>query len=234
MLRVVNFSLLIFAGLIGVLTPLAAEALPVVSTVNSLIVLPTAPTTPNIQLLSPNYTILINTQNYQAIHAYITTKFKAVSTENAHLISYEICKQTAETQVDPFLIASIIAVESRFNHNAVGAGRASGLGQFMPGTARVFDIKDPFDISQNVSGMGRYLQKLNQKWDKYDNSRTLVLVSYNRGERHVQLNRTKLGPKALSYPEKVMFHYKKLEEVKTSLSATKPAELSLTPTNSVN
>ncbi len=162
-------------------------------------------------------TPLRDTENYTAIHRYITTKYKRITTENAHTISYELCKQTQDSGLDPLLFASIIAVESRFDHNAVGGGNASGLGQFMPGTYRHYKVKNPFNITENISGMARYIGELNQMWKQKENVTTLILVSYNRGETFARRNQHNLGPKALAYVDKVMVHYKNLEKIKAAL-----------------
>jgi len=170
--------------------------------------------TENITEITP----LNNTQNYTTIYQYITTKYKRITTENAHTISYELCKQTQDSSLDPLLFASIIAVESRFDHKAIGGGNASGLGQFMPGTYRHYKVKNPLDITENISGMARYIKELNQMWKQKENVTTLILVSYNRGETFARRNQHNLGPKALAYVDKVMVHYKNLEEIKAALS----------------
>jgi soluble lytic murein transglycosylase-like protein len=172
------------------------------------------PPTSNFDVSAPilsTQNIQIITSNYLTIHTYITKNYKNITTENAHLISYEICKQTQEHDLDPLLFAAIIAVESRFNHNAVGGGKAAGLGQFMPLTAKRFGVQNPFNIQDNIAGMGRYISKLEQMFQPYHNKRTLVLVSYNSGETYAKRYRTHLGPKSLGYVKKVLIHYQKLE-----------------------
>jgi len=159
----------------------------------------------------------ISTTNYQTIHTYITQNYKKISTQYAHTISYEICKQTQQSNLDPLLFASIIAVESRFNHEAIGGGNASGLGQLMPGTYRHYKVTNPFDIANNIGGMCRYITDLTKCWESKPNSQTLILVSYNRGTTYVKRHLNTLSDKTLRYADKVMIHYKKLQEISTTL-----------------
>jgi len=154
----------------------------------------------------------ISSSNYLTIYTYITQNYKKISTHNAHIISYEICKQTQQCNLDPLLFASIIAVESRFNHEAIGGGNASGLGQLMPGTYRHYKVSNPFDIADNIGGMCRYITDIRKSWESKPNSQTLILVSYNRGTTYVKRHLNTLTDKALKYSDKVMAHYKKLQE----------------------
>src|SRR2546428_410929 len=51
--------------------------------------------------------------------------------------------------IDSWLLASVIYIESRFNHESVSWAGAVGLGQLMPGTAQAAGV-DPRDPWQNV------------------------------------------------------------------------------------
>ncbi len=78
--------------------------------------------------------------------------------------------------IDPWLLASVVYVESRFNHQSVSWAGAVGLGQLMPQTAAAagVDARDPWG---NLVGAARVL-----RWD-YDEFRSwpLALAAYNAG-----------------------------------------------------
>lgn len=78
--------------------------------------------------------------------------------------------------VDPKLLAAVAQVESNFNPSAVSRAGASGLMQFMPGTAAGMGI-DPLDPAQAVDGAARYLR---QQIDAFG-SVELALAAYNAG-----------------------------------------------------
>lgn len=91
--------------------------------------------------------------------------------------------------VDPDLVKAVIAVESGYDPNAVSPKGAQGLMQLMPGTARRFDVDDPFHPEQNIEGGVKYLRFLN---DMFGGNTIFVLASYNAGENLV--NRIKAIP----------------------------------------
>ena len=84
--------------------------------------------------------------------------------------------------VDPLLMEAMIMRESSGDPNAVSPKGAQGLGQLMPGTARMLGVKDPHDPKQNLRGMAAHLDYL---IDKYDNP-VIAVAAYNAGERRVE------------------------------------------------
>jgi soluble lytic murein transglycosylase-like protein len=80
------------------------------------------------------------------------------------------------------LIHAIITQESGWNPKAVSARGAMGLMQLMPATAAEYGVRDPFDISENLSGGVRYLADLMQQ---FDGDFRLVLAAYYRGSRPI-------------------------------------------------
>jgi soluble lytic murein transglycosylase-like protein len=57
-----------------------------------------------------------------------------------------------------------------------------GLMQLMPATAAEYDVRDPFEISENLSGGVRYLADLMQQ---FGGDFRLVLAAYYRGSRPI-------------------------------------------------
>lgn len=85
--------------------------------------------------------------------------------------------------LDHVLVIAIMRRESAFDPRAVSPKGAMGLMQLMPGTARRFGVRDPFDPVQNVRGACAYLAWL---LDRFDGDLALALAAYNAGEAAVE------------------------------------------------
>jgi len=81
--------------------------------------------------------------------------------------------------LDPYLVFCVIEHESHFHVQALSPKGARGLMQLMPGTARRFGVRRPFDPAENVFGGTQYLKELLKM---FDGRLDLVLASYNAGE----------------------------------------------------
>ena len=77
--------------------------------------------------------------------------------------------------------ARLIWKESRFDHNAVSPVGAEGIAQFMPGTARIVGLADPFDIDQAIPASAAYLAKLKGAFGNWG----LAAAAYNGGETRI-------------------------------------------------
>ena len=85
-------------------------------------------------------------------------------------------------EVDPALVEAIVAVESSFDPRAISPKGAIGLIQLMPQTASRYDVSDPFDPQENLTGGTRYLRDL---LSRFGGDLPQVLAAYNAGEAAV-------------------------------------------------
>lgn len=77
--------------------------------------------------------------------------------------------------------ARLIWKESRFDHRAVSPAGAEGIAQFMPATARLMGLSDPFDIDQAIPASARHLADLKKNLGNFG----LAAAAYNAGEGRV-------------------------------------------------
>lgn len=83
--------------------------------------------------------------------------------------------------LDEEVFCKMIETESAWNPSAVSSAGAMGLGQLMPGTARMLGVSDAFDPAQNLDGAARYLKTQLNRFGSY----RLALAAYNAGPGNV-------------------------------------------------
>jgi soluble lytic murein transglycosylase-like protein len=93
----------------------------------------------------------------------------------------EIIDSAASTHgVDPVLVRAVIQVESAYKPRARSRKGAMGLMQLMPGTARQYAVRDPYDPKSNIEAGVRHLRTLLDRFEV-----GLALAAYNAGEAAV-------------------------------------------------
>ena len=92
----------------------------------------------------------------------------------------------ARHKVDANLVRAIIQVESGYNPHAVSRKGAMGLMQLMPSTARQLNVRNPFDVNQNVDGGVRHFKGL---LESFNGDLARSLAAYNAGQGAVERNR---------------------------------------------
>ncbi|MEM7270943.1 MAG: lytic transglycosylase domain-containing protein [Pseudomonadota bacterium] len=80
----------------------------------------------------------------------------------------------------PFF-ARLIWKESRFDIKAVSPVGAQGVAQFMPATAKIRGLADPFDPEQAIPASAKYLAELKAGYGNFG----LAAAAYNAGETRV-------------------------------------------------
>jgi len=95
----------------------------------------------------------------------------------------EIITAMAETHgVDPLLVRALIQVESGDQPRARSNKGAMGLMQLMPSTARLYNVRNPYDPKANIAAGVRHLKSLLDQFRTVD----LALAAYNAGEGAVK------------------------------------------------
>jgi len=100
----------------------------------------------------------------------------ALSAGQARWLGYALVGAANKYHLDPRLLASVVFVESRFNHQSISSAGAEGLAQLMPETAAELGV-NPRDPLQNLVGAA-WLLRLHI--DEFHNI-PLALAAYNAG-----------------------------------------------------
>jgi hypothetical protein len=85
-------------------------------------------------------------------------------------------------RVDPRVLWTIAYLETRFRSDQVSPKGARGLMQFIPSTAKRFNLRDPYDALQSIDAAARYVSELTKR---FNGRLDLVLAGYNSGEAAV-------------------------------------------------
>lgn len=101
--------------------------------------------------------------------------------KQASWIGEHVMAAARKEGVDPWLLAAVVYVESRFDHTSRSGAGATGLGQLMPQTARTASV-DPKDPWENLVGTARTLRGYYREFADWN----LALAAYNAGESAVR------------------------------------------------
>lgn len=93
--------------------------------------------------------------------------------------SNAILKTYQESGMNPNVLLAQAYKESNFNPNAISPAGARGFSQFMPGTAKQYGLKNPYNAEDSAKAQVRYMRDLMQK-NKGDYR--LALAAYNGGQ----------------------------------------------------
>jgi hypothetical protein len=89
---------------------------------------------------------------------------------------------SARWNVPAALLAAQLMAESNFNPFAVSPAGASGIAQFMPGTAAAYGLDDPFDAEASIDAQAHLMSDLLAQFG----DPSLALAAYNAGPGPVE------------------------------------------------
>ncbi len=142
--------------------------------------------------------------------------------DTAWQIALAIHREAARNRLDPFLVASVIKQESRFDPAARGDAGEYGLMQVLPDTARLvarlldldeLTAADLFDPDVNIAVGTRYLawnlELMGRLARDPARATELALISYNRGTRRT-LEELAAGRLVTDYSRAVLDHWTRM------------------------
>ena len=94
-----------------------------------------------------------------------------------------ILSASGRYHIDADLIRAVIKTESDFNSSARSNKGAMGLMQLMPDTARLHDVVNAYDPTDNIEGGVRHLKQL---LGRFQGNLELSLAAYNAGIKAVE------------------------------------------------
>ena len=108
-------------------------------------------------------------------------------------------------RLDPSFFARLIWKESLFDAAAVSPAGAQGIAQFMPGTAELRGLADPFNPAEALLASARYLADLARDFGNIG----LAAVAYNGGEARAERfvsDKAALPPETRAYVQAITGH----------------------------
>ncbi|GHC77158.1 lytic transglycosylase domain-containing protein [Limoniibacter endophyticus] len=116
----------------------------------------------------------------------ILAAWRAYSAERPALkpieqICYLIADHADRNALPRAFFARLIWKESRFDAKAISPMGAQGIAQFMPGTAKLRGLADPFEPTQAIAASAHYLADLKRVFGNLG----LAAAAYNAGEGRV-------------------------------------------------
>lgn len=154
--------------------------------------------------------------DYKAIRSYINTTYPNVTEDDANAIARYLVDYSREHNIDPKLAAALIARESGFDKRAISATGAKGLGQIKGFNFQSLDIKDPYDIRQNVRGTVKYLKNMVTVWKDRSESVALGLASYYKGAGAVKRENARIDGKTKGYVQDILTTYDDLVKIESN------------------
>lgn len=92
-----------------------------------------------------------------------------------------IRRASVRWSVGAAILAAQLKTESDFNPRVVSPAGARGIAQFMPGTARTYGLRDPFDPEASIDAQAHFMHDLLGRFG----SVPLALAAYNAGPGRV-------------------------------------------------
>lgn len=87
-----------------------------------------------------------------------------------------------QNSLDPGFFTRLMWQESRFDPNALSHANAQGIAQFIPSTAALRGLRDPYNPAQALEYSAQYLGEMSRKYGNPG----LAAVGYNGGEARAE------------------------------------------------
>ncbi|KEJ90016.1 lytic transglycosylase domain-containing protein [Sulfitobacter donghicola] len=104
---------------------------------------------------------------------------------NEHFV-YDTCNAielfSKRHGLDSGFFARLIWQESRFDPNALSHANARGIAQFIPSTARLRGLKDPYNPADALEHSAQYLAEMARRYG----NEGMAAIGYNGGERRAE------------------------------------------------
>jgi soluble lytic murein transglycosylase-like protein len=166
----------------------------------------TRPVTPSYGPVDPTYFAVVGENARVSIESFIS---KYRNADESAAIAGSIMRHSNSFNVNPKLVAALIARESRFNPRAVSKSGAVGLGQLLPSTCKTVGIDDPYDIDQNAKGTVRYMKYLLDRFKGASDPVAFAIAGYLEGPNAVERNNGYSAHTA-SYIKDILDYYHKI------------------------
>ena len=101
-----------------------------------------------------------------ALPGYVPARYRAV-----------IARAAGRWNLPASLLAAQLLAESGFDPHAVSPAGATGIAQFMPGTAAAYGLRDPFDATAAIGAQAHLMADLLEQFGTVP----LALAAYNAG-----------------------------------------------------
>lgn len=138
---------------------------------------------------------------------------------NDETYSEYINEAAAKHRLDPFLIKSVIKVESDFDPYARSSKGAQGLMQLIPSTAKQVGCSDSYDPRENILGGASYLSMMLKR---FDGDVEKSLAAYNAGPGNVdKYNGVPPFRETKNYVKKVKHYYRQYLSAANLKTATR-------------
>ena len=124
-------------------------------------------------------------EELRGLEKWINGNGKKVSAPPANYVPWFQKYAAQYSWMDSRFLMGMCWIESLFNPKAVSPAGAKGLSQFMPATAKLYHLADPFDPEDSIRAQAQFLndmyQKLSFVHSEFDKL-MIISVSYNAGE----------------------------------------------------
>lgn len=149
-------------------------------------------------------------EQWEAIVQKVAEETLIKDLEFADTVARALEDASAEFDLDPWLLASLIRVESAGNPNAVSKVGAIGMTQIMPSTGREiarelglknYSTETLYHAETNIRMGAYYLRKL---LNRFDGSIHAALAAYNWGPAHIAGRIAKRRALPVQYPGKIL------------------------------